>query len=150
MTRGPLTTAVRAARDDLLGYNDDGRGHHATSAIITNPATAEDAAERAIRGALPHLPDQVISLPTRNGRIDLLPAAVSAKCATGCKTMGGGFLLASVYGPNDGHHGDIPLCGNCLAEAIVARIDALNGTRSGTRGDSEPQDDSIDTGGDAA
>lgn len=69
--------------------------------------------------------DAPITLPTRNGRIDLRTAPASAKCATGCKTMGGGFLLASVYDDAGEVKGHIPICGNCLSLAIVDRIDAV-------------------------
>jgi hypothetical protein len=69
--------------------------------------------------------DAPIILPTRNGQIHLRNAPASSKCATGCKTMGGGFLLASVYGANDEVKGHIPICGNCLALAIVGRIDQV-------------------------
>jgi hypothetical protein len=73
--------------------------------------------------------DAPISLPTRGGRIDLRNAPASMKCATGCKTMGGGFLLASVFDDDGTLKGNVPLCGNCLALAIVGRIEQVKEAR---------------------
>lgn len=48
--------AAALIRDDLLGRNDEGgSGHHATSAIITNTATAEAAGLRAASALAPLL-----------------------------------------------------------------------------------------------
>jgi hypothetical protein len=52
------------------------------------------------------------------------------KCATGCKTLGGGFLLASAYADDGTLQAHIPICGNCLAMALVGRIDALAAAKS--------------------
>lgn len=70
------------------------------------------------------MPAQAIVLPTRAGRIVLAAAPSSARCATGCRTLGGGLLLATVFADGrDQPEGVIPICGNCLAVALAHRID---------------------------
>lgn len=63
-----------------------------------------------------------MTLPTSNGSLELSEAAFGSRCATGCRTMGGGMLLVRARRSDGTINGHMTFCGNCVATAIAVEF----------------------------
>lgn len=71
-----------------------------------------------------------IELPTSNGSMELSEATFGSRCASGCRTMGGGMLFVRVRDPRGSIMGEMTFCGNCVAGGLVGAINAVRDRRS--------------------
>jgi hypothetical protein len=67
------------------------------------------------------------TVQTFRGSITFRPCEGPARCSLGCGRRGGGMLLAYVVTDGD-EQPVLPMCGDCLARAIVDRIGANTGS----------------------